>query len=1308
MTDAKKRLHSLKQKIGESLCKDQWSFHRTFRSLESVLKTNGDLKGLEQLESKVKISSERARARAARIPAVSFPDDLPVSALADQVEGLIAANQVVIISGETGSGKTTQIPKILMKLGRGSRGQIVHTQPRRIAARSVANRLAQETGTELGDIIGYQVRFNDRSSSENLIKVVTDGILIAETQTDRFLSAYDSIIIDEAHERNLNIDFLFGYLKNVLPKRPELKIVITSATIDAEKFSKHFNDAPVIKVSGRLYPVDILYEDSLTKEGEQLPVEEYGLVTMALRRISEYKGSGDVLVFLPGEREIRQVDAVIRKDFLRGSVEKSWEILMLFSRLSVREQNKVFGPSHKRRIILSTNVAETSLTIPRIQFVIDSGEARLKRYSYRNKVEMLQVERISKAAADQRAGRAGRLMHGVCFRLYSLEDFQKRSEFTDPEILRSSLASVILRMQYLRLGDPQEFPFVDLPLPRAIVDGYQLLEELGAISGDKKLTNVGTELAKMPVDPRVGRMILAGRQFGCIREILILAAVMSLPDPREREFSTQMQGVFEKKDEHSDFLVFLRIWSWFQKLFDTTRSKSAIRRACEKHHLSFLRLFEWRDLHSQLSQVVRDMGFKVGEAPSGAASIHQALLTGLLGNIGYQQEEKGAFRGPRDIKFQIHPGSSLHKNPGKWVVSFELVETTKLYARTVARIDRDWIEPLASHLTRSTFSNPRWSRERGNVIAKEQVTLYGLIIVPARSVIYGKLNPQEARQIFIQSALVRGDVRHCPPFMKHNLELMQILENMESRSRRQDILVDESIIYSFFDERVPQHLWNWSDFERWRSEVEKKEPKLLFLTKSFLSKRELSDETFDLYPEWIDFQGKRFQLTYRFEPGHSDDGVTLRIPIESLNLVDELRCEWLVPGLIRDKIAEIIKSLPKAVRRNLFPISAVVDQLVTDVRLTHGSLYGHIHKMLRNNFSLEFPREEFSEDRLPAFLRMNFSVFDENKNEIDSGRDLKEIRRKLGQRAQAKFSQKATSSIQQKGLTTWSFGELPESVEVHLEGQTTRGFPCIRDDGNSVSICIVDTEIEASRVTRTGTRRLFQLALKEQFKYVSKNIENLTQMTLLYSRFLADHERVQNNQSVTEQLKNDFVMALCDRAMYAYPHEIRNEESFKQCVNNVKPKLIVFANELNSLLYNVLSKYVDVSTHIEDLIDDAVEESGDHIRAHLKSLMHLSFLSETSFEHLKNFPRYLDAINIRISKVRSNVSKDLEWQGQLNKLEATLGAKKSIMTSAAELNKIHDIKLSLEELRVSLWAQQLKTLYPVSFKRVERQISELI
>ncbi len=803
MTNAKKRLHSLKQQIGESLCKDQWSFYRTFRSLESALKRNGDLEGLEQLESKVKLSIESAGARAARIPAVSFPDDLPVSALADDIEGLIAANQVVIISGETGSGKTTQIPKILMKLGRGSRGQIVHTQPRRIAARSVANRLAQETGTELGDIIGYQVRFNDRSSSENLIKVVTDGILIAETQTDRFLSAYDSIIIDEAHERNLNIDFLFGYLKSILPKRPELKIVITSATIDAEKFSKHFNDAPVIKVSGRLYPVDILYEDSLTKEGEQLPVEEYGLVTLALRRISEHRGSGDVLVFLPGEREIRQLDAVIRKDFLRGSVGKDWEILTLFSRLSVREQNKVFGSSHKRRIILSTNVAETSLTIPRIQFVIDSGEARLKRYSYRNKVEMLQVERISKAAADQRAGRAGRLMHGVCFRLYTLEDFQKRSEFTDPEILRSSLASVILRMQYLRLGDPQEFPFVDLPIPRAIVDGYQLLEELGAISGDKKLTKVGMELAKMPVDPRVGRMILAGRQFGCNREILILAAVMSLPDPRERDFSAQMQGVFERKDEHSDFLVFLRIWIWFQKLFDTTRSKSEIRRACEKHHLSFLRLFEWRDLHSHLSQVVRDMGFKVGEAPSGAASIHQALLTGLLGNIGYRQEERGTFRGTRDIKFQIHPGSSLYKNPGKWVVSFELVETTKLYARTVARIERDWIEPLASHLTRSTFSDPLWSREQGNVIAKEQVTLYGLIIVPARSVIYGKLNPREARQIFIQSALVRGDVRHCPPFMKHNLELIQVLENMESRSRRQDILVDESINYSFLEERVP-------------------------------------------------------------------------------------------------------------------------------------------------------------------------------------------------------------------------------------------------------------------------------------------------------------------------------------------------------------------------------------------------------------------------------------------------------------------------------------------------------------------------
>ncbi len=870
---------------------------------------------IERVAAAVTASRERANSRAAAVPRIDYPPELPVSERRDDIAAAIRDHQVVIVCGETGSGKTTQLPKICLELQRGVRGLIGHTQPRRIAARSVAARIAQELRVPLGTVVGFKVRFTDRTGDGTCVKVMTDGILLAETQRDRLLAAYDTIIVDEAHERSLNIDFLLGYLKQLLLRRPDLKVIVTSATLDAERFARHFGEsgrpAPVIQVSGRTYPVEMRYRPLAGDKGDDEEPLEEAIVGAAedLWRTAP----GDILVFLPGEREIRETADLLRGSLARRPYASAVEILPLYARLSVTEQQRVFAPSRGRRIVLATNVAETSLTVPGIHYVIDSGMARMRRYSLRNKVTLLQIEKIAQASAEQRAGRCGRIAAGICVRLYSEEDFAARPRFTDPEILRSSLASVILRMAALDLGDVAAFPFLEPPGTRAIADGYQLLHELSAVDGSRKLTALGRELAQLPVDPRIGRMILAGREQGCLAEALVIASALAVPDPRERPLEKQQaadQAHLRFRDERSDFLSLIALWQFFADAQGEGLSHRRLVEHCRAHFVSYLRLIEWRDLHRQLAEQVRELGWRFAEAlpetidEARYATIHRALLAGLLSNIGDKAEDAPVreqnYLGARGIRFFLHPGSGLARKGPKWVLAAELTETTRLYARCAAKIEPEWVEAVAGDLVEKTHFDPRWDKERGEVVANERVTLFGLTLVPRRRVSYGAIAPAAAREIFIREALVAGEVETKARFFTHNQRLVAEVAELEHKARRQDVLVDEETIYAFYAERIPDSICTAAAFERWRRDAEAAEPRRLFMTREALMRHAAAAVTEEQFPEFIDMAGARLPLKYRFAPGQPFDGLTLTVPLALLNQLDGARLSWLVPGMIRE------------------------------------------------------------------------------------------------------------------------------------------------------------------------------------------------------------------------------------------------------------------------------------------------------------------------------------------------------------------------------------------------------------------------
>jgi ATP-dependent helicase HrpA len=1270
------------------------------------------------------------------LPAITFPEELPVSGRRAEIAKTLREHQVIIVSGETGSGKTTQLPKICLELGLGTKGLIGHTQPRRIAASSTAKRIAQELGSPIGEHVGYKVRFTDTLQKGAWIKLMTDGILLAETQTDPLLKQYDTIIIDEAHERSLNIDFLLGYLRQLLAKRPDLKVIITSATIDADRFARHFGKevngelvpAPVIEVSGRLYPVEIRYRpidnadrSGLNTSGKPAPKdkEQRDLMDAVVDGVDELWriGSGDILVFLPGEREIR--DAA---DVLRRKQPAHVEILPLFARLTAAEQERVFKSSNARRIVLSTNVAETSLTVPGIRYVIDAGLARVKRYSYRNKVEQLQIEPVAQSAANQRAGRCGRVAAGVCIRLYDEQDFLQRPKFTDPEILRSSLASVILRMKSLHLTDVETFPFIEPPLGRAIADGYQLLQELGAVDDSNQLTDLGKQLAKLPLDPRVGRMILAGRDQSCLTEMLIIAAAVSVQDPRDRPLEAQAAADAAHKkfgDEKSEFLSYLKIWKWFDEAIAKKQSNRQLQDNCRANFLSQLRLREWRDVYAQLLTIVRDHEWRLNQLPATYEQLHCALLTGLLGNVGFKSEEEAHYLGARGIKFHIWPGSSLLKKAGKWVVAAELVDTTRLYARCVAQIQPEWLERIGGHLLKKSWGEPRWEKRTAQVSAFERATLYGLVVYSQRRVNFGIINPQEAREIFIRDALAGGDFETRAPFFVHNQKLIREIENLEHKSRRLDVLVDDELIIAFYDKIIPADVCNGIGFEKWHKDATAKNPKLLYLNRDDLMRHEAAGVTTDLFPKVMRIAGVEMGLSYHFEPGAARDGVTLTVPLFALNQISHERCQWLVPGMLKEKVHLLLKSLPQKIRRHCVPLpdyAAGFCERVQDKKVVgKGTLIDAIIADIREQLTIIVKVSDFKEETLPAHHTMNFKIIDEHGRQLEMGRNLGALQAQFGGQAREQFQKIAEQTTitgqdqsadtaapatkapgQAKGgassaasatthITSWNFGELPELLEIGRGKQTLIGFPALVDRKNHCDLEVFDDPQEAERFHLAGLRRLFALQLKDQLKYLEKNVPGLQQMGM---QFMA--------LGTQEELREQIIVAAMERALMQQPLP-KNAEEFNRRRDEGKGRLGLLTNEIARLVGQVLTEYHAIPKKLQTV--KAHTQAVADVQAQLGLLINKRFVADNDYSQIAHFPRYLKAIHVRLDKLRADPARDArllaEWQ------QVALPWQRALKGAQTD-PKMTEFRWLLEELRVSLFAQELRTPMPVSVKRLQK------
>ena len=1214
---------------------------------------------------------------------ITFDPALPVNQKREEIARAIAAHPVVIVCGETGSGKTTQIPKILLEMGRGSAGMIGHTQPRRIAARTVAARIAEELNVELGGLVGYKVRFHDRAGTATVIKLMTDGILLAETQGDPQLRAYDTIILDEAHERSLNIDFLLGYLRKVLESRKDLKLVVTSATIDAERFSKHFtvrgNAAPVIEVSGRLYPVEVRYRPvEGDKEDTTRDEEEQALADAVVELCRG--GQGDVLVFLPGEREIRKAAEVLGKALAKDL--RGVEILPLYSRLSNAEQDRVFHPGGAQRVVLATNVAETSLTVPRIRYVVDTGLARVKRYSYRNKVEMLQVENISQAAAKQRSGRCGRVADGISVRLYSEEDFNARPPFTDPEVLRSSLAAVILRALSLNLGKVEDFPFLDPPSPRAITDGYALLHELGAVDEVNALTDTGRELARLPLDPRVGRMLVAARAEGCLEQVLVIAAALSVRDPRDRPLdkaaaADERHAKFA--DERSDFLGYLKLWKAFGQ------GAAPSRKQCRENFVSYVRMREWRDIHSQLRQSVEELDWKLSstnvEKSEGVRAIHRALLCGLLGNIGMKDEQDNNYTGARGIKFWLHPGSGARK-PGKWVMAAELVETTRLFARNVAGVDPRWMEELGAHLLKRHRERPHWEKTRAQVVAVERGTLYGLPVYADRRVHYGPIDPKLSRDIFLRSALVKGEFETHAPFFAHNQRLLKEIERLEHKSRRPDILVDDELTLAFYDARVPEGISNGADFEKWRKEAERAQPGLLQLRREDLMRHEAAGITTENFPHELQVGPNRFTLDYHFEPRSPKDGVTLTVPVALLNQVPAARCEWLVPGLLKEKVQGYAKGMPQRLRHKLGPLAEFAQQFSASVPPSNAPLASALARYIRAELGLDVPTDAFRPDSAPPHLQMNFRVLDEHGRQLAMSRNVTELKEEFGSRIQESLAGEKSESRGEKFIA-WNFGDLEDVMEMRRGGQTLVGYPALLDAGDSVTLQVFDSPERAREVHRAGVLRLLVIAFRERLRDIEKGLAK--DMTLA-------------------ALKDDILSAALERTFLADSLPMRQAE-FAQRVQEGRSRLNLIAQEMQRLAATILAERAQVQKRVVAM-QKAYPQAAEDVKQHNERLLQAGFLARIPWQRLQHFPRYLKAAALRLDKLRADPQRDAQRAAEITPLEqawrrelvarARLGGASS---TAAELEQFGWL---LEELRVSLFAQELKTPVPVSSKRLAK------
>ncbi|CAG4884224.1 ATP-dependent RNA helicase HrpA [Georgfuchsia toluolica] len=1239
----------------------------------------------------------RLRLRLGARPAIAYDEALPVNVRRAEIAKAINEHQVIVVCGETGSGKTTQLPKICLELGRGCAGLIGHTQPRRIAARATATRIAQELKSEPGRYVGFKIRFTDKVSPDTYIKLMTDGILLAETQRDPLLRAYDTILIDEAHERSLNIDFLLGYLKQLLPKRPDLKVIVTSATLDAERFSKHFDGAPVIEVSGRLYPIETRYCPFDNDRERDLNDAIVDTVSEAHRA-----GPGDALVFLPGEREIREAAEALRKHSF-GKSAPGLEILPLFARQTAQEQSRVFAPHQGRRVVLATNVAETSLTVPGIRYVIDSGLARVKRYSHRNKVEQLQVESISQAAAKQRAGRCGRVSSGICFRLYDEEDFNKRAAYTEPEILRSSLAGVILRMKSLKLGDVEDFPFLEAPAPRMIADGYQLLAELGAVDDDKQLTKVGSELAKLPLDPKVGRMILAARDRGCLKEMLVIASALSVQDPRDRpqeQAGSADQAHARWKDEKSEFLSWLKLWQDSEEIWKHESSNKQ-RQWCRQNFVSWMRLREWRDVHGQLATLCHEHSWRENQLPASYEAIHKALLTGLLGNIGLKSEDEPHYLGARGIKFFIHPGSSLVKKAGRWIVVAELVETSRLFARCVAKIEPEWLEEVGTHLVKRHVFEPHWEKGPGQVAAWERATLHGLVIYARRRIHYGPRDVKLSREILIRSALVNGEVNEDWSrkwkFFQHNRKLMRDIEHLEHKSRRPDVLVDEELIHAFYDARLPQGIVTLAAFEHWRREAEQAEPKLLYLEREQLMRHEAAGITTDAFPPHVDVRGQKLALAYKHDPGAADDGITLSVPLALLNQVPATRCEWLVPGLLKEKVVALLKTLPQKYRHRLQPLDAFAGEFCENSHDKDEPLVRALGTAVEETLAMKLPLDAFRPGELRPHLAMNFRLLDEHGGTLGFSHSLNELRNQYGERVAQSYAaaeMSIPSGTENEGelleLTEWSFGELPDLLEIKVAGRTTVGFPALVDEGTSVSLRAFDTEDKARAMHRAGLRRLFTFALKEQVKYIEKGLPGLRDLALQFMAMGSENE-----------LKEQLLFATLDRVCMTPPLPV-NRAEFDARVSAARSRFVLVAQEIARLIGSMLAEYQILQKKLA-AAQKAFGPACTDISAQIDRLLAKGFIMTTDYERLSQFPRYLKAVNLRLDKMRTDPARDVRLMGEWRAVAREFEREHlQLLRSGGADAFMQEFRWLLEELRVMLFAQELRTPSPVSVKRLQK------
>jgi len=1255
---------------------------------------------------------------------------------------------VVIVCGETGSGKTTQLPKIALELGRGlgagGTGLIGHTQPRRIAASSVAKRIAEELESPLGEVVGYKVRFQDRFQPGASVKLMTDGILLAETQTDPLLRAYDTLIIDEAHERSLNIDFLLGYLRQILPRRPDLKIVVTSATIDADRFAQHFasrhGPAPVITVSGRLFPVEQRWRPF--EERKDFDLDD--AIADAVDELWRDGGAGDILVFLPGEREIRETADHLRKHLAQQAAKghrggPQPEILPLYARLSQAEQDRVFNAGNGRRVVLATNVAETSLTVPGIRYVIDTGQARVKRYSYRNKVEQLQVEAVSQAAANQRAGRCGRVANGICIRLYSETEFQGRPRFTDPEILRSSLAAVILRMKGLHLGQIEDFPFLEAPPKKAIADGYALLGELGAVDDVNELTPTGRELAKLPLDPRIGRMILEARQRGALSEVLIIAAALSGQDVRDRPQEVA-QAADEKHrkfdDERSEFVGVLKLWHWIEEgrghAEGHTAHKLTHRQQEQRLRDSFVsprRVREWRDIYSQLHTVVAEQGWHLNTQPASYEQLHQSMLAGLLGNIGCKSEDEDWYLGARGVKFWRHPGAHLSKKPGRWLVAAELVETTRLFGRGLASIEPTWIPPLAGHLLKKQLLEPHWEKKAGEVVALERATLYGIVIYNNRRVNFGTLDPGAARGIFIREALVEGDWDTRLPFLAHNQKLVAQVQELEHKARRQDVLVDDELIHAFYDQQLPADVFSGPLLERWYREEAKRHPKLLHLTRDELMRHEAAGITTSAFPKTLRLGGIDCAATYLHEPGDTKDGLTVAVPIYALNQVSEERCEWLVPGMLHAKVLALCKTLHQRPRSRLVPLPDYAAEFCETVPFAQGSLMDALLKHVRDRTQLAVQRNDFKLEQLQPHLFMNFRVHDEHGRQLGAGRDLAGLKAELGTQARSAFQAlaalkvAATAPVAQQGsgaesarkgvvaqtaptrgpeplapvapkaYTRWDFGELPELMEVKRGSQVLVGFPALIDRGTHVEIEVFDEPDLATVRHRAGLRRLVALQLREPLKYLERNIPDLTRMAAAYLAL-----------GTLEELREQIIEVAVDRAFLADPLP-QDEAAFKARVDEGRARLNLIAAEVARQAHAVLVEYAAALRKLKD--SKPPKEVADDVQAQLQRLVPKRFLALTAWPALLHLPRYLKAAVLRLDKLRADPARDAARLGELRPLEQRW-LRRLAELKGTQHARMDEYRWLLEELRVSLFAQELRTPQPVSAKRLDKLWQQIV